>query len=132
MALAGIFNKLTNPKIFYQEYTMKYYIKKGADPKKLIMGIPLYAQSFTLIDQSNTGLDSKASGPGQAGEFTRAAGFTAFYEVRITGIYKQKYPNFLIFQTGLPLGQTTAMDSGQGPKRRHWSICLQRKPMDGV
>jgi chitinase len=63
---------------------MKYYIKQGADPKKLIMGIPLYAQSFTLIDQSNTGLDSKASGPGQAGEFTRAAGFTAFYEVRTT------------------------------------------------
>lgn len=72
---------------------MKYYIKQGADPKKLIMGIPLYAQSFTLIDQSNTGLDSKASGPGQAGEFTRAAGFTAFYEVRKTKNTKNVDPN---------------------------------------
>ncbi|XP_059479869.1 probable chitinase 10 [Neocloeon triangulifer] len=66
---------------FNVDYTLNYYIKKGADPKKLVMGIPLYAQSFTLIDQSNTGLDSKSSGPGLAGEFTRAAGFTAFYEV---------------------------------------------------
>lgn len=66
----------------FQEFTMNYYKKKGADPKKLIMGIPLYAQSFTLIDQTNTDLNSKSSGPGLAGEFTRAAGFTAFYEVR--------------------------------------------------
>lgn len=46
------------------------------------MGMPLYGQSFTLADPKNNGLNAKAPGPGQAGEFTRAAGFIAYYEVR--------------------------------------------------
>lgn len=45
------------------------------------MGMPLYGQSFALADQKNNGLNAKAPGPGQAGEFTRAAGFLAYYEV---------------------------------------------------
>lgn len=45
------------------------------------MGMPLYGQSFTLENTRNTGLNSKAPGPGKAGEFTRAAGFLAYYEV---------------------------------------------------
>lgn len=45
------------------------------------MGVPLYGQSFTLSDPKNNGLNAKASGPGTAGEFTRSAGFLAYYEV---------------------------------------------------
>jgi len=36
---------------------------------------------FTLVDPTNTGLNSKTSGGAQAGEFTRSAGFLAYYEV---------------------------------------------------
>lgn len=54
----------------------------GAPSRKLVMGMPLYGQSFTLADQKNNGLNAKAPGAGQAGEFTRAAGFLAYYEVR--------------------------------------------------
>lgn len=43
--------------------------------------MPLYGQSFTLETVYNNGLNSKASGPGQAGEFTRAPGFLAYYEI---------------------------------------------------
>ena len=43
--------------------------------------MPLYGQSFTLENARNNGLNAKAPGPGQAGEFTRAAGFLAYYEV---------------------------------------------------
>ena len=46
------------------------------------MGMPLYGQSFTLSNPSNTGLNSPISGPGEAGPETRAAGFLAYYEVR--------------------------------------------------
>lgn len=47
------------------------------------MGMPLYGQSFTLADPSENGLNAKSYGPGEAGEFTRAGGFLAFYEVII-------------------------------------------------
>ena len=59
---------------------MGYYVEKGADKSKLVMGIPTYGQAFTLHDQSNTGLGSPAS-KGKAGQFTRAAGFLAYNEV---------------------------------------------------
>lgn len=45
------------------------------------MGMPLYGQSFTLENSNQNGLNAKAPGPGIAGEFTRAAGFLAYYEV---------------------------------------------------
>jgi chitinase len=45
------------------------------------MGMPLYGQSFTLADPKENGLNAKAPGPGQAGEFTRVAGFLAYYEI---------------------------------------------------
>lgn len=45
------------------------------------MGMPLYGQSFTLSDTKKNGLNARAPGPGEAGEYTRAAGFLAYYEV---------------------------------------------------
>jgi len=42
--------------------------------------MPTYGQAFTLKDTSNTGLNSPAS-KGEAGQFTRAAGFLAYYEI---------------------------------------------------
>lgn len=60
---------------------MNYWIELGAPREKLIMGMPLYGQSFTLADPKNNGLNAKAPGPGVAGEFTRAAGFLAYYEI---------------------------------------------------
>lgn len=45
------------------------------------MGMPLYGQSFSLTDENKNGLNERAPLPGQAGEFTRAAGFLAYYEV---------------------------------------------------
>lgn len=47
------------------------------------MGMPLYGQSFTLADPADRGLNAKTYGPGEAGEFTRAGGFLAFYEVSV-------------------------------------------------
>ena len=75
--------KVFDPNICYlfcQNYTINYWISKGADRKKLIMGIPLYGQAFTLKKPDNPGLNSPGA-KGQAGEFTRAAGFLAYYEV---------------------------------------------------
>lgn len=43
--------------------------------------MPLYGQSFSLADAGKRGLNEKSYGPGEAGEFTRAGGFLAFYEI---------------------------------------------------
>ncbi|XP_056636318.1 probable chitinase 10 [Diorhabda sublineata] len=66
---------------FNSNYTINYWISNGAPPEKLIMGIPLYGQSFTLADSSNNGLYEKTYGPGETGEFTGAGGFLSFYEI---------------------------------------------------
>lgn len=66
---------------FNANYTINYWISKGAPPRSIVMGMPLYGQSFTINDpRANTGLNSPASA-GNAGEFTRAAGFLSYYEI---------------------------------------------------
>lgn len=49
-------------------------------------GIPLYGQSFTLSDSSNNGLNAESTGRGESGEFTKAGGFLAYYEVSANNI----------------------------------------------
>ena len=56
-------------------------MQKGAAAKKLVMGMPLYGQSFTLSSASVNGLNAPALAPGQAGVFTRQAGFLSYYEI---------------------------------------------------
>jgi chitinase len=66
---------------FNTNFTINYWIEKGADPRKLILGMPMYGQSFSLAERSNTGLNSPTYGGGEAGEDTRARGFLSYYEV---------------------------------------------------
>lgn len=66
---------------FNGNYSINYWISKGAPPRSIVMGMPLYGQSFTINDpRAGTGLNSPASA-GNAGEFTRAAGFLSYYEI---------------------------------------------------
>ncbi|EFA10488.1 chitinase 10 isoform X1 [Tribolium castaneum] len=66
---------------FNANFSLNYWIEKGADPGKIVMGMPLYGQSFSLADAADRGLNAKSYGPGEAGEFTRAGGFLAYYEI---------------------------------------------------
>lgn len=43
--------------------------------------MPLYGQAFTLANADNHGLNAPAPLKGMAGQFTRAAGFLAYYEI---------------------------------------------------
>lgn len=64
-----------------QDYTINYLIKQGASADKLILGIPTYGRSYTLINEDATDLGSPADGPGIEGEATREKGYLAYYEV---------------------------------------------------
>lgn len=66
---------------FLQNFSIHYWMEKGAPPEKLIMGAPLYGQSFSLADRSHRGLNVPTYGGGEAGEATRARGFLSYYEV---------------------------------------------------
>lgn len=64
------------------DWTINYYLKKGAPANKLILGIPTYGRSFTLTNPDENELDASADGPGEQGEATREKGYLAYYEVR--------------------------------------------------
>ncbi|KAI8435064.1 hypothetical protein MSG28_003474 [Choristoneura fumiferana] len=77
---------------FNANYTIHYWMNKGAPSKKLVMGIPMYGQTFTLgtrwdthpdlLDKGDSmGLNIPAISGGEPGEYTRAKGFLAYYEI---------------------------------------------------
>jgi hypothetical protein len=42
-----------------KNYTVNYWLAGGLAPSKLILGIPLYGQSFTLASANANGLNDK-------------------------------------------------------------------------
>ncbi|KAL9919317.1 putative chitinase 10 [Glossina fuscipes fuscipes] len=65
---------------FNVNFSINYWLQMGAERKKLIMGMPMYGQSFTLAQASDHGLNAPYGG-GEAGETTRARGFLSYYEI---------------------------------------------------
>ncbi|XP_026742791.1 probable chitinase 10 isoform X2 [Trichoplusia ni] len=62
-------------------FTVHYWIDKGAQREKLILGVPFYGQSFSLEENAGTGLGVPSYAGGEAGDETRARGFLSFYEI---------------------------------------------------
>lgn len=51
------------------------------DPKKIVLGLPLYGHSFHLDDPSNHGVGAKAAKPGDKGPLTEEAGMLGYNEL---------------------------------------------------
>lgn len=66
---------------FNANFSINYWIANGADPKKLVMGMPMYGQSFSLAENKVHNLNSPTYGGGEAGDATRARGFLSYYEI---------------------------------------------------
>uniref|UniRef100_A0A3B4VIH0 chitinase n=1 Tax=Seriola dumerili TaxID=41447 RepID=A0A3B4VIH0_SERDU len=62
------------------DYAMRYWQDKGTPVEKLNMGFATYGRTFRLSTQSSQ-VGAPASGPAEAGVFTREAGFWSYYEI---------------------------------------------------
>lgn len=63
------------------ETAMKMWLNKGAEPNKLLLGMPLYGRTFTLANPSNNGFLAPTVGPGQAGPVTGESGYLGYIEI---------------------------------------------------
>ncbi len=62
-------------------FAAQMWTKLGTPKEKLVIGMPTYGRSFTLTDRSKYTVNSAAKDGGKAGEYTREAGFLAYYEI---------------------------------------------------
>lgn len=63
--------------------SVEYFISQGADPEKLVLGLPLYGRTFLLSspDEHGSGVDKPTEAKGFQGLFTREDGFLGYNEV---------------------------------------------------
>ncbi|XP_046577673.1 chitotriosidase-1-like isoform X2 [Haliotis rubra] len=62
-------------------WAAEYWAKNGAPKEKLVIGLPTYGRTFTLVSPEASGLGAPARGAGTAGKYTREAGFLSYYEI---------------------------------------------------
>jgi GH18 family chitinase len=64
-----------------QDWSVSYWIKKGCPPHKLVLGLPAYGRTFALRSDKENGLMARSYKNGTSGNFTKTAGFLAYYEI---------------------------------------------------
>ena len=64
-----------------KEDTVKYLLKSGASPEKLVLGVPFYGTTFILADRNLHEIGSASNGTGFQGPYTREDGFLGYNEV---------------------------------------------------
>ncbi|XP_055374396.1 chitinase-3-like protein 1 [Condylostylus longicornis] len=60
---------------------VQYWLKQGAPAHKIVLGVPLYGRTFALANAAENKPGSRFYGPGQAGPYTRQAGFLGYNEI---------------------------------------------------
>uniref|UniRef100_A0A1B6MLZ4 GH18 domain-containing protein n=1 Tax=Graphocephala atropunctata TaxID=36148 RepID=A0A1B6MLZ4_9HEMI len=61
--------------------TVKYYRYLQCPAHKMVLGVPFYGQTFTLVNSSTPEFGVPVSGPGTAGSVTQNSGTLAYYEI---------------------------------------------------
>ncbi len=60
---------------------MKYLLKSGASPDKLVLGVSFSGNTFTLADKNSHKVGSASNGTGFKGPYTRTNDYLAYNEV---------------------------------------------------
>ena len=63
------------------DFSAKEWVRQGAPKEKLIIGMPVYGRTFTLVDTSQFDIGAPATGGGEPGRYTGEAGFLSYYEI---------------------------------------------------
>jgi chitinase len=69
--------------VFNVNYTIHYWLKLGADPKKMVMGIPFYGRAWTLSAPDKVNLHDPAKGMSPASFISGEEGVMGYNEVII-------------------------------------------------
>ena len=67
--------------IFFKDYIVNYYLKKGVPASKMLLLMPLYGRGWILNDGSGTGYYEVAYRPLPPGTCTYQSGFWGYNEV---------------------------------------------------
>ncbi|XP_055871922.1 chitotriosidase-1-like [Biomphalaria glabrata] len=83
---SGLYAHYNDPKTgeksqLYQEWSIDYWLDIGIPKEKLVVGLPTYAMTYTLVDPTKHDVHSPAAGGGKMGEFTKETGILAYYEI---------------------------------------------------
>lgn len=70
----------------FKASTVAKYLTNGANPNKLVIGIPAYGRSYELENLSKIKPGSPALGPGTPGTITQEAGVLSYFEVSLTNL----------------------------------------------
>jgi len=63
------------------DFSAKEWVRQGAPKEKLIIGMPVYGRTFTLVDTTQFDIGAPATGGGEPGRYTGEAGFLSYYEI---------------------------------------------------
>ncbi|KAL0810926.1 hypothetical protein ABMA28_010224 [Loxostege sticticalis] len=66
--------------LFTVENAVKYWLRAGCPPEKLVLGVPFYGRTFTLANANVNTPRSPAAGAGIAGPYTATSGFVGYNE----------------------------------------------------
>jgi len=67
--------------VFFQDYSVNQWLRGGVPASKLLIGIPMYGRTYTLVNPDDHGLGAPINDSGPAGLYTGERGFLAYYEV---------------------------------------------------
>ncbi|KAI3383007.1 hypothetical protein SNEBB_004087 [Seison nebaliae] len=79
--LYGRENESNDSLYLNQDFAVRYWIRHGASPSQLVMGIPTYGRGFTLENANNTKLGAAAKGPSKQDKYIPEPGIRAYYEM---------------------------------------------------
>jgi len=63
------------------DFSAKEWVRQGAPKEKLIIGMPVYGRTFTLVTPELFDIGAPATGGGDPGRYTGEAGFLSYYEI---------------------------------------------------